>query len=327
MQGLPFFPPAASTMAGRVDQLFFFLLIGSALITLGILLVIVVFLVKYRRRPGNEVARAVRGTVPVEMAWTLIPLGLSMIPFSWGAWLYLDEAQPPADSLEVYVVAKQWMWKVEHPDGQSEINELHVPVGRAVKLTMTSQDVIHSFYVPEFRIKQDVLPGRYTSTWFQATRAGEYHLFCAEYCGTDHSQMIGRVIAMEPAAFEEWLRGGSALSPAGQGRKLFEQYGCISCHEANRAPNLAGVFGQPVQLTDGTTVVADENYIRESILNPSAKVAYGYQPIMPSFAGQLTDEQLIQLVAYVKSIGNQPGGVPNTPRQPPQPAPAGSRTP
>jgi cytochrome c oxidase subunit 2 len=335
-------------MAGRVDQLFLFLVGASGLITLGITLALLTFAIKYRRRPGNLVARRVGGTVPIEIAWTLIPLGLAMVPFTWGAKLYLDLAKPPDDALEISVVARQWMWKVQHPDGQSEIDELHVPVGRPVKLTMISQDVIHSFFVPEFRVKADVLPGRYTTAWFEATRPGEYHLFCTEYCGTDHSRMIGRVVALPPAEFEAWLRGGSATVPAGEaspaptgealptptgagppaqagaGRELFEQYGCVACHETNLAPSLAGVFGQPVRLTDGTTVTADENYLRESILNPSAKVVEGYQPIMPTFAGQLDDEQLLRLIAYIKSIGNRPGSPPGSPAPSPTPTAAGA---
>ena len=225
-----------------------------------------IFLVQYRRRPGNELAQRSERTLPVELTWIVVLTGLSMIPFGWGAYLYLDIAQPPGDAVEVYVVAKQWMWKAQHLDGQAEIDELHVPVGQAVKLFMTSQDVIHDFSVPAFRVKQDVLPGRYTTVWFEANQAGEFHLFCAEYCGMDHSGMVGRIVALEPADFEAWLQSGSATSPAGEGRKLFEQYACNSCHEANRAPRLEGLFGQPVLLTNGQTVVADESYIRESIL-------------------------------------------------------------
>jgi cytochrome c oxidase subunit 2 len=219
------------------------------------------------------------------------------------------------------------MWKAEHPEGQSEIDELHVPVGRAVKLTMISQDVIHSFYVPDFRVKADVLPGRYTSLWFEATEPGEHALFCAEYCGTEHSRMTGRVIAMEPAAYAAWLEGGPTQSPAQQGRKLFEQLGCIACHEAGLAPNLQGLFGQPVRLSDGQTTTADESYIRESILNPNAKVAAGYQPIMPSFAGRVSDEQILQLIAYIKSIGPQPGGQSPNPQASPAPSPVASPLP
>lgn len=325
MPGLPLFPPGASTMAGRVDALFWFMLAITVLICVLVFGAMLIFVIAYRRRPGNELAQASGRTTPIEITWTLIPLGLAMIPFTWGALLYLDMARPPADALEIYVVAKQWMWKFEHPEGQSEIDELHVPTGRPIKLTMISQDVIHSFYVPEFRVKADVLPGRYTTTWFQATAPGVYHLFCAEYCGTAHSRMTGQVIAMTPADYEAWLQGGPTVSPAQQGRRLFETLGCVACHETGIAPNLQGLFGQTVQLANGQTVTADESYIRESILDPSAKVVAGYQPIMPSFAGRVTDEQILQLIAYIKSIGPQQGG--QQPGAPPSPAPLASPSP
>jgi cytochrome c oxidase subunit 2 len=233
-----------------------------------------------------------------------------MVIFAWGAFIFFQERTPPRDASEVYVVAKQWMWKLEHVEGQREINELHVPVGRDVKLIMTSQDVIHSFYVPAFRIKQDVLPGRYTTAWFRATKPGVYHLFCAEYCGSQHSGMIGQVMVMEPAQYQAWLSGGSTSgSLASNGESIFQQLGCVTCHRSDtqgRGPNLAGIFGKPVQLEDGRTVVADENYIRESILSPSAKVVKGFKPIMPVFQGLVSEEQLTELVAYVKSLSAAP---------------------
>ncbi len=304
MSGL-FAPPQASTFSGPVDALVLFLLVASVLITLSIFVAILVFCVRYRQRPGNEVARRVTRTWPIELTWTLIPTGLAMVPFAWGAWLYLHEAQPPADSIEVYIVAKQWMWKAQQPDGQAEINGLHVPQGRVVKLTMISQDVIHSFSVPAFRVKADVLPGRFTTLWFQASQVGEFKLYCSEYCGTDHSRMLGSITVMRPADYAQWLTGGATAfnSPVALGRELFRRYGCIDCHATGRAPNLQGVFGQPVLLSDNRTVVADEDYVRESILAPSAKIVNGYQPIMPSFAGQLDEEQLIDLVEFIKSIG------------------------
>jgi cytochrome c oxidase subunit 2 len=203
------------------------------------------------------------------------------------------------------------MWKLEHVEGQREINELHVPVGRDIEMIMTSQDVIHSFYVPAFRIKQDVLPGRYTTAWFRATKPGVYHLFCAEYCGTQHSGMIGQVVVMEPAQYEAWLSGGNTSgSLASNGENIFQQLGCVTCHRSDtqgRGPNLVGVFGKPVMLEDGRTVIADENYIRESILSPSAKVVKGFKPIMPVFQGLVSEEQLTELVAYVKSLSAPPG--------------------
>ena len=318
--GLPLFPEQASTAAGRVDSLFWFLFGASALIVVAISGCLLAFCIKYRRRPGNEVGAQAGGTLRIETAWTLIPLGLAIVPFFWGATLYLEMSVPPDDALEVYVVARQWMWKFQHPDGQEEINELHVPVGQPVRLTMTSQDVIHSFFVPVFRTKADVLPGRYTTAWFEATEPGQYHLFCAEYCGTDHSGMTGWVYVMEPADYADWLATGATLSPATRGLGLFQQLGCNGCHRADslsRAPVLEGLFGQPVQLQTGETVVADENYIRESILNPGAKVVAGYQPIMPPFAGRVSEEDLFALVAYLKAIGPGPGSPP-----PPRTAPA-----
>ena len=297
--------PASSSISGEVDALMVFMLVTSALIAGAIFACIVVFCVKYRRRPGNDIGQPPGRTTPIEITWTVVPLLLSMVPFVWGARIYLTQAQPPADAMEVYVVAKQWMWKTEQPGGQSEIDELHVPVGRPVKLTLTSQDVIHSFFVPAFRLKADVLPGRYTTLWFTATEPGEFRLFCSQYCGTDHAMMTGQVVAMTPPDFAAWLEAGNTAtgSPASQGRQLFMQNGCAECHEQNRAPNLQGVFGGTVLLSDGSTVVADENYVRESILSPSAKVVYGYQPIMPSFAGRVSDDDLLALIAYVKSIG------------------------
>jgi cytochrome c oxidase subunit 2 len=232
--------------------------------------------------------------------------------FLWGAVIYFKERTPPRGATEVYVVAKQWMWKLQHEEGQREINELHVPVGRDVKMILTSQDVIHSFYVPAFRIKQDVLPGRYTTAWFHPTKAGTYHLFCAEYCGSQHSGMIGQVVVLEPAQYQAWLSGGGAAgSMASNGQNLFLQLGCATCHRSDtqgRGPNLAGLFGSPVQLEDGRVVTADENYVRESILTPGAKIVSGFKPIMPAFQGLVSEEQLNALVAYVKSLNQNPAG-------------------
>ena len=323
MQSLPIFPPQASTISGEVDALALFMLIVSFVIALSIFLLIVFFCVKYRRRAANEIGQPDRHTTGVEVTWTLVPLGLCMIPFLWGAHIYLQLAQPPADSIEVYVVAKQWMWKTEQPGGQEEIDMVHVPTGRPVKLTMTSQDVIHSFYVPAFRVKADVLPDRYTTVWFTATQPGEYMLFCSQYCGTEHAAMTGHVVAMAPGDYATWLNEGDSAyqSPAAQGRKLFQQYGCVDCHEANRAPSLQGLYGQPVLLSDGSTVIADDNYIRQKLLTPSATIPAGYAPIMPSFAGRLSEVDILNLIAYIKSIGPSPlSGVPGP--QPVLPVPS-----
>jgi len=307
----PLWPHRASTLAGNVDALFIFLLIVTGMMTVLVFGAIIYFAARYHRRPG-VLAEQIEGSTPLELTWSIIPLGVFMVIFLWGAVVYFQERTPPRDATEVYVVAKQWMWKLEHAEGQREINELHVPVGQDVKLIMTSQDVIHSFYVPAFRIKQDVLPGRYTVEWFHPTKAGTYHLFCAEYCGTQHSGMIGSIVVMEPAQYEAWMSGGSSGPLSVAGEKIFAELGCATCHRMDtqgRGPNLLGVFGKPVQLEDGRTVIADENYIRESILDPGAKVVQGFKPVMPTFQGLVSEEQLNALVAYVKSLSKpmEPG--------------------
>jgi cytochrome c oxidase subunit II len=316
-ENFPLWPVRASTGAGNVDALFIFLLLLAGFMSLAIFIMIVVFAMKYRNRPGHK-AEQIEGSVALEVIWSVVPLAIFMVIFVWGAVIYFQERTPPRGADEIYVVAKQWMWKLEHEQGQREINELHVPVGRDVKLIMTSQDVIHSFYVPAFRIKQDVLPGRYTTAWFHATKPGVYHLFCAEYCGTAHSGMIGQVVVLEPAQYQAWLAGGATFgSLAANGESMFQQLGCPTCHRFDvqgRGPNLIGVFGKPVQLEDGRTVIADENYIRESILSPSAKIVSGFKPIMPTFQGLVSEEQLTALVAYIKSLSPSPSGAAGTPR-------------
>src|SRR5438552_218043 len=307
----PLWPQRASTMAGNVDALYIFLLMVSGLMTLLISVCVVFFAAKFRHRPGVQ-AEPIEGSTPLELTWSIIPMGVFLVIFFWGAVVFFQERTPPRDATEVYVVAKQWMWKLEHAEGQREINELHVPVGRDVKMIMTSQDAIHSFYVPAFRIKQDVLPGRYTVAWFRATKPGTYHLFCAEYCGTQHSGMIGQVVVLEPAQYQAWLSGGGAAgSMASNGQNIFLQLGCSTCHRSDtqgRGPNLVGLFGKPVQLEDGRVVTADENYVRESVLTPGAKVVSGFKPIMPVFQGLVSEEQLNGLVAYVKSLNQSPSG-------------------
>jgi cytochrome c oxidase subunit 2 len=241
----------------------------------------------------------------LEIAWIVIPLALTMVMFFWGAVLYFEIRTPPAGAIELQVVAKQWMWKIYQPQGRSEINELHIPVGRPVRLRMISEDVIHSFYVPAFRVKMDVLPGRYSTMWFEATRPGEYYLFCAEYCGTEHANMSGRVYAMSQEDYAEWLEETASETPQTTGSKLFSQFRCNSCHHDDselRSPPLAGIFNNRVALADGRTVHADDGYLRESIMNPMAKVAAGFQPLMPAYQGQLTEEQLLLLIEYIKSL-------------------------
>ena len=297
-------------MAFRVDALYFFLLAVAVFFSLLIAGLIVFYAVKYRRRSPGSVGASIHGGMLLEVAWSVIPLLITMVIFVWGASVFFAMSHPPDETLNIYVVGKQWMWKFQHLDGQREINELHVPVGRAVKLIMTSEDVIHDVFVPAFRVKADVLPGRYTQIWFQATKPGRYHLFCAEYCGTRHSGMIGEVVVMEPSEYQTWLSGGAPEgSLAAAGEKLFQDLACVTCHRADvqgRGPMLQGLFGKSVQLQNGETVVADEAYIRESILRPSAKITAGYQPIMPTFQGLISEEQLLELIEYVKSLHTQP---------------------
>jgi cytochrome c oxidase subunit 2 len=323
---LPLFPAQASTMAGRVDALYLFLIVVSVFFGLLIAVTLVTFAIRYRRRSPDERPPLIHGSTALEVAWTAIPLGIVMVIFLWGADLFYAMARVPPAPMEVYVVGKRWMWKTQHVGGQREINELHVPVGVPVKLTMTSEDVIHSFFVPAFRMKKDVVPGRYATAWFQATRSGTYHLFCAEYCGTKHSGMIGTVTVMEPGAFQSWLAGGATgLSLAAAGEKLFQDLACITCHRADsegRGPRLEGVFGHPVTLASGERVVADEAYVRESIVNPTAKVVAGFQPVMPTYQGLVNEEGLMQLVAYVKSLGGPATAGPGAALASPGPAAA-----
>lgn len=312
--GFRLFPNQASTISVEVDHLLYFLLAVSVFFTVLIFVSIAYFAIRYRRRSEHEIPRAVHTGLTLEIVWSVIPFGLTMVMFTWGASIFFKESRPPDNALQIYVVAKQWMWKLQHMDGQREINELHVPLGRPIRLTMASEDVIHSFFVPDFRVKQDVVPGRYTTIWFQPTKPGKYHLFCAEYCGTNHSGMIGWIYVMEPQDFQAWLSGGGAMgSLAENGQKLFQDLACGNCHKPDktgRCPNLAGLYGSTVQLAGGGSVKFDEAYIRESILQPNAKVVAGYQPIMPTFQGLVTEEGLLQLIEYIKSIGPQPGATP-----------------
>ncbi|HST52814.1 MAG TPA: cytochrome c oxidase subunit II [Pyrinomonadaceae bacterium] len=312
---VPFAPEQASTFAPHVDALYAYVLLITIFFSTLISVLLIFFAVKYRRRDPDEVPRPISGSMTLELSWTIIPLMIAMTIFVWGASTYFKAYRAPRNAMEVYIVAKQWMWKFQHQTGQREINELHVPVGARVKLTMTTEDVIHSFYVPAFRIKQDVVPGRYTQLWFEATKAGTYPLFCAEYCGTNHSGMGGHVIVMEQAAYQQWLAGGAgAESAASQGQKIFQERGCASCHQTepggqqSRGPTLYGLFGKPQAIQGDGQVTVDESYIRESILNPQAKLALGFQPIMPTFQGQLSEEQILQLIAYIRSLGEPQAG-------------------
>ena len=301
------FLPEASSISFRID-LFFWSMIGlCALVALGVFVAMVVYGVRYRRGSGANRSGRHLGDLGIELTWTLVPFGLFVLAFIWGLSIFALARSPPADARTVYVVAKQWMWKVEHPGGQREINTLHVPIGEPVRLTMTSQDVIHSFYVPAFRVKQDVLPGRYTQLWFIATKLGAFPLECTQYCGLDHAKMGGSVVVMRPAEYARWLEGSATSGTlAAQGAKLFRSHGCSGCHGANavvHAPDLTGLYGRTVHLADGRTVIADERYLRDCITLPARQqVVAGYPPIMPSFSGQLSEQELLELVAYIKSI-------------------------
>lgn len=320
---IPLVPERASSFAWKVDALYFYLSGVTLFFALLISATLIFFVIRYRRRSPYEIPRPVAGSHKLETIWTIIPFVIAMTMFAWGATLYFEQYKPPENAIEVYVVGKQWMWKLQHATGQREINELHVPVGRKIKLIMTTEDVIHDFFVPAFRTKADVVPGRYQTLWFEATKPGRYHLFCAEYCGMNHSGMTGSVIVMEPREFDDWLSGNTGnTTPAVAGQQLYQTLGCASCHgasgEGGRGPTLTGVFGKDAQLQTGQSVRIDEGYIRESILNPQAKLVVGFGPIMPTFQGQVSEDQLVQLIAYIKSLHGE--------RQAPATAPSPSPT-
>ncbi len=307
---LPFFPEQASNFAGNVDTLFSFILLTCLFFSVLVTLLIILAALKYKRKTPGEVGSADRGNMALEVGWTVIPLVIALGMFAWGAAVYVNYRTAPKDTLDIYVVGKQWMWKLQQPNGRKEINELHVPVNRNIKLIMGSEDVIHDFYVPAFRVKMDVVPGRYNTMWFRPTKIGKYHFFCSQYCGTNHAIMGGWVTVMDPAEYAAWLSDeGGALNPVSAGEKLFSQLACNTCHLPNgtgRGPSLNGVYGGKASLADGSTIVADEAYIRESILQPKAKIVAGYQPVMPTFQGLVTEEQIMNLTAYIKSLQTQP---------------------
>ncbi len=307
MNSLDLLAQSASTVANEWNWLFWMLVVVCGAVSTAIAAVILYWVVRYHRKNEDELPEQIQGNIKFETAWTVTPLIIFLGIFGWGAKVYFDIERPPGNARNVYAIAKQWMWKFQYPNGAREINTLHVAVGEPVKITMTSQDVIHSLFIPAFRVKQDVLPQRYTTIWFQATKPGRYHLFCAEYCGTKHSGMIGWVYAMAPHDYQLWLdRGGAEGSLASTGEKLFHQYGCSNCHHFDgqgRCPVLRDLYGRTVRIAGGETVIADETYLRESILNPRAKIVEGYEPAMPSFEGQLSEEQIVALIAYIKAIG------------------------
>jgi len=306
-----FSPETASTSAARTHHLFFFILIFALIFTTVIAAVIIFFVIKYRRRSSEQLPQASADSSRLQIVWTVLPLILTMTLFAWGTEVYLQNSVPPEHAMQIYVVGRQWLWKIQHPEGRREIDELHVPLGRDIKLTLSSEDVLHDFSIPAFRIQQEVIPGRDTVMWFRATNVGRYPLFCAEYCGPQHGEMNGTIIVMEPSQYESWLGGGAeaAAAAAVTGKDLMQQFGCNTCHPST-APNFNGLLGRKVKLQDGRTVVADEQYIRNCILKPATQYVAGYPPIMPSFEGKLTEEQLAKIIDYIKTLKGPEGSAP-----------------
>ena len=305
LPGIPLFPEQASTLAPEVDNLYFFVTAVTAFFALLVVVLVLIFAIKYRDRTGERVGAPITGSIPLELGWTIVPFFIAMAIFGWATLVFFHIVRAPDQTLEVYSTGKRWMWRFQHIEGQGEINELHVPLGRPVKVIFTSEDVLHAIYIPAFRVKADAIPGRYSSIWFTPTRAGEYHLFCAEYCGTKHSGMIGRVVVMEPNDYQAWLSGGGGLSMQARGEQLFQQFGCASCHlpdGSGRGPSLAGKYRSEESLANGTTVTVDDTYIRESVLTPQMRLVAGYQPVMPTFQGQVNEEGLMSLIEYIKSL-------------------------
>jgi cytochrome c oxidase subunit 2 len=303
-------PESASSLSRPIDSLYLFLVGVSAFFGTLIVTALLVFSVRYRRRPGRRASR-IEGSLPLEILWSGVPLAIVLFVFVWGTRLFVRAQTVPEEAMRFHVTGKQWMWKIRHPTGQSEINALHVPLGQRIVLTMISEDVIHSFFVPAFRVKKDVLPGMYTELWFTPTKEGTYHLFCAEYCGTKHSEMIGSVVVLDPAGYQAWLDGRPAeKNPVEAGALLFQNLRCDTCHfpgsafagSAARGPDLAGRFGKDVQLSDGQTVGFDERYVRESLLEPTKRLSAGFQPLMPSYRDQIGESDVLSLIAYLKSL-------------------------
>jgi len=301
------FPAEASTIAPYADALYFFLILISLVGMVIVILLVAGFSIAYRA-DKNPVATQIEGSTLLEATWTIIPLALFMICFVWGALLYFRIYNPPTNAMNIYIVGKQWMWKAEHPGGQHEINALHIPIHRPVQLTMISQDVFHSYSIPAFRVKREVIPGRYSTVWFEATTPGTYHLFCTQYCGTLHSRMIGEIVALKPEDYQSWTaESTSGASLAQNGERLYASLGCNGCHSGQadaRGPNLAAVYGAKLQLASGSYVTVDDAFLRDTILNPSMHVTSGYAPIMPTYQGQVSEEGLIDLVEYIKKLNS-----------------------
>ena len=312
---LSWLPEEASNLAGKVDNVLLVVTVVSVFFFLLISVFLVYYALKYRRRSEDDHTPYITGNIVIEVIWTVVPSILLMVFFAWGYIEFVHMKTPPQDATEVNVTARQWMWEFEYYDGKKTINELYVQKDRPVRMVMQSEDVIHSFFVPAFRVKQDVLPGRYTQLWFTPTKAGDFDLFCAEYCGTGHSQMRATVHVLSPEAFSRWMNKGKGgteeaqaaeLSPQERGKKVYQEKGCSACHSVDGSPivgpTFKGLFGHKVELESGETITADENYIRHSILEPQAQIVKGYQPVMPSFKGKLTDKEITGVIEYIKSL-------------------------
>ena len=328
--GIPIFPDQASSFAKDVDALYFFILATCAFFTIVVSAAVIYLGIKYHKTHEGQIGARIEGNLPLELLWSVIPTMIAMVMFAWGASVFYHLRTPPDEALHLYAVGKQWMWKFQHLEGQREINELHVPAGRPVKITISSEDVLHSLFFPAFRTKMDAIPGRYTELWFEAQTPGTYHIFCTEYCGTSHAGMIGSVTVMEPTQYQAWLHGGGMEgSLAQRGAKLFNDLACSSCHldtGQGRAPSLKDIVGKPVDLQDGSSVVVDEAYLRESILNSQAKVVKGFQPLMPTFQGLISEENLVALIEHVKSMSPKATtAAPAAPTATTTPAPAGEK--
>jgi cytochrome c oxidase subunit 2 len=313
-------PEQASSYAVQVDWLVIAFTAMMAFFVLPVFVALWLFIFRYRRGQAADRDHRPESDLRVELTWIVLPFMAALTIFGYSALLFFQARTPPADALEIQVTARQWMWKFQHDGGQREINTLHVPSGRPIKLTMISGDVIHSLFFPALRIKQDVLPGRYTMLWFQTLHSGTYQAYCSQFCGTDHAAMLAKLVVMTPADYQDWLQGsGSAEDLAAQGRVLFRQFGCSGCHadqaDAGLAPPLEGLFGRQVTLADGSHVLADESYLRDSILLPQKQIVAGYKPIMPTYSNLLDEEAVQRLVAYIRSLANvQPLTQPQEPR-------------
>ncbi len=334
--GIPVFPDQASTFAKDVDALYFFIFAVSAFFALTVAVSVIYFGIRYHKTHDGEIGARIEGSLPLELLWSVIPTVIAMVMFGWGASVFYHLRRPPDDAMHIYAVGKQWMWKFQHLEGQREINELHIPAGRPVKVTISSEDVLHSLYFPAFRTKMDAIPGRYTELWFEASTPGTYHIFCAEYCGTNHAGMIGSVTVLEPSQYQAWLQGGNEGGTLAQrGARMFESQACSSCHldsGQGRGPSLKDIVGKTVTLQDGNTVVVDDAYLRESILTSQAKIVKGFQPLMPTFQGLISEENLLALIEHVKSLSPQasaaagePAGTTPSLTAPKPPAPSGEK--